>query len=637
MKKFAILFFLLLAVAARAVIVTVDPWVPIFKGIDLAHGRQQKESAGEREHQVQCLRVDLSDPDVKFLTTPHCTNGCAGETLSENASLFLERSGLQAVVNGSFYESSQGPSDLPIGSPYNVEGLAISQGNVVSPADQTDRATAFLFTTNNSPIFLPTNAPPGTNTSGIYTALTGDRPLLINGTNVQTGGNTNDLDPRTATGLSQDRRYLYLMTIDGRQPGWSDGADFSSTAEWLKRFGAWDGINIDGGGSTLMCIADCAGKSARVNRSSFVFQQGRERQIGHHFGIFAPPLPADIKDFSVSAGSTTATITWRTEEPATTQVQYGPTASYGTNTPLDARLVRNHVATLRGLQQGSNYFFRAVSVTDGGQTLTQACRFTTVISLARTQIFDVTNSWSYTTNNLDGTLWKTRTYVENNWMGTNRGLLYVNESASYISPLTTQLPGSSTAIPRTYYFRTHFNHTGSVAGAQLTLSNYVDDGAVFYLNGAEIFRLRMPQAPTVITYATASQGTPCAGTAQSGDTANSCPDVFTISGPLLTTNLLQGDNVLAVEVHNSSSGSLLDLVFGSSLTRSLPALVLPRLTLWTEQDEATLFWNGEGFTLQQSPDLNSPDNWSNAPGASAISPYVTTNTGTGTLYYRLKN
>ena len=85
MKKFAILFFLLLATAAQAVIVTVDPWVPIFKGIELAHGRQQKESAGEREHQVYCLRVDLSDPDVKLLTTPHCTNGCAGETLSENA------------------------------------------------------------------------------------------------------------------------------------------------------------------------------------------------------------------------------------------------------------------------------------------------------------------------------------------------------------------------------------------------------------------------------------------------------------------------------------------------------------------------------------------------------------------------
>ena len=33
------------------------------------------------------------------------------------------------------------------------------------------------------------------------------------------------------------------------------------------------------------------------------------------------------------------------------------------------------------------------------------------------------------------------------------------------------------------------------------------------------------------------------------------------------------------------------------------------------------FGNGEGFILQQSPDLNSPDNWSNAPGASAISPF----------------
>ena len=147
----------------------------------------------------------------------------------------------------------------------------------------------------------------------------------------------------------------------------------------------------------------------------------------------------------------------------------------------------------------------------------------TIISLARTQIFDVTNVWSYTTNNLDGTSWKARTYVETNWLGTNAGLLYVNEMAAYVSPRTTLLPGGATSIPRTYYFRTHFSYTGSVAGAQLTLSNYVDDGAVFYLNGTEIFRLRMPQAPTVITYATAAQGSPCANTAQSGDAAISCP------------------------------------------------------------------------------------------------------------------
>src|SRR6185436_8154115 len=108
--------------------------------------------------------------------------------------------------------------------------------------------------------------------------------------------------------------------------------------------------------------------------------------------------------------------------------------------------------------------------------------------------------------------------------------------------------------PRTYYFRTRFNFTGSTAGASLLFSNYVDDGAVFYLNGAEIYRLRVPAAPAAIAYSTAANASPCAGTAQAGDAASTCPDVFVISGNLLT-NLVQGENVLGVEVHNTSAGA----------------------------------------------------------------------------------
>jgi len=627
MTRIGIVAAALCGTVAQAVIVTVDPWVPLYQGVDLGHGQQQAQVTGERNHQVLCLRIDLTNPDIRLFTTPHCTNSCGQDTLSENASLFLENYGLQVVVNGAFYESSAGPNDQPLGTPYNVEGLAISLGDLVSPADDATRATALLFTTNNQAIFLPTNAPPGTNTAGIYTAISGDRPELINGVNVQTGANTNDLDPRTAMGLSQDRRYLYLMTIDGRQPGWSDGADFSSVAEWLKRFGAWDGINVDGGGSTIMCMADACGKSVRLNRSSFVFTYGRERRIGHHFGVWARPLPRDIADLNVAPGSTTATITWRTMEPATTQVEYGLTTGYGSATPLDSRLLRNHAATLSGLVPGSNYFFRVVSTTTGSQTLTQACQFSTVVSARSSRLFAVTNRWSYTTNNLDGVNWKAPNYVETGWLGSGRGLLYVQESSAQVQPRNTPMPPTSGAIPRTYYFRSGFNFTGSVAGVSLTFSNFIDDGAVFYLNGTEITRIRMPAAPTVITAATVASAAPCSGDA-------TCPDVFTLSGPIVETNLVQGTNVLAVEVHNQA-GAGTDLVFGSALYRNDPVVVAPRLNLWMEAGDTTIFWNGEGFTLEQSADLSSPANWSNAPGAAMRSPFITTNAGS--LFYRLKN
>jgi hypothetical protein len=634
MKRLVYVFGLwAICATAPAALVTVGPWSPIFKGVDLASGQQQAQLSGERNHQVLCLRVDLSDPDVELFTTPKCTNCGAYETLAENTSRFLEQNRLQAAINGGFYSSSLGPGDPPLGTPVDVLGLAISRGVVVSPTSLPTNYATFLFTTNNQGFYVPTNSPPGTNTTGIYTAIAGNLTLLIRGTNVM-APTPNDLDPRTALGLSADRRYLYLMTIDGRQPGWSDGADFYNTAEWLKRFGAHDGINVDGGGSTTMVMADCQGHPVRLNRSSFVAAYGRERVIGHNFGVFAKPLPSGLKNLSVIPAANTAIITWETDVPATTQVEYGLTVNYGTATPLDTRLLTRHATTLTGLAQGSNYFFRATS-TAGGQVWTQACQFTTLRSFSAAQLFDVTKSWIYTTNNLNGVNWKERDYDDSGWMGEGSGLLYALESNAAVTPRNTVLPPySGTAIPRTYYFRTSFQFAGNATGGSLTFSNYVDDGAVFYLNGTEIRRLRLPAAPTVIVNSTAANGRPCAGTLQAGDAATICPDVFTISGNLLT-NLVQGNNVLAVEVHNYvGSGTDFDLVFGCALIANLPYVPRPELYLWTEGLHGTLFWNGEGFTLQQSSDPVS-GNWTDVPGPVTRSPFALTTVDS--MFYRLRN
>jgi|YelNatPaOPRAMG01_1025707.scaffolds.fasta_scaffold08698_7 hypothetical protein len=622
---------------AQAATVTVGPWTPLFKGVELASGWQQAQLPGEIEQRALCLRVDLMDPDIELFTTPKCTNCGSYETLAENTSHFLEQYGLQVAINGAFYASSSGPGDVPLGTPEDVYGLAISRGVMVSP-NQTTPANpqgyilaVLMFTTNNQAIFVPTNNPPAS-IQGIYTAIAGNKALLINGTN-QMVPTPNDLDPRTALGVSADRRYLYLLTIDGRQPGWSSGADYYDTGEWLKRFGASDGINVDGGGSTTMVMADCLGKSIRLNRSSFVAAYGRERIVGHNFGVYAKPLPGPIKHLTVVPGRTTALITWLTDVPATGQVEYGLTTNYGSITPLDSRLLRRHVASLSGLSRGSNYYFRVRS-TAAGQEWTAACQFTTLSGLVATELFGLTKSWRYTTNNLDGVNWKAPGYDDAGWLGEGPGLLCVENSAS-VRPKNTALPPPyGQTISRTYYFRTHFTVTGTVAGASLTFSNYIDDGAVFYLNGVEVYRVRMPAAPNPITYSTAATGVPCAGTAQAGDALPTCPDVFTLSGSVLT-NLVQGDNLLAVEVHNYGTLSSGDIVFGCALLLHRPVITAPRLDLWLEDGHGTLFWNEEGFTLQQSPDPAAPDSWSDVPGPVTRSPYTLTNPGT--MFYRLRN
>jgi len=112
-----------------------------------------------------------------------------------------------------------------------------------------------------------------------------------------------------------------------------------------------------------------------------------------------------------------------------------------------------------------------------------------------------------------------------------------------------------------------------------------------------------------------------------------CPDLFSISGLLVATNLHSGDNVLAVEVHQVSTASS-DIVFGSALSYSQPATIRPTLNLLREDNHLTLYWNGAGFTLQQSANPAGP--WIDRPGPVTNSAYAFQIPG-GVNFFRLRN
>lgn len=69
-------------------------------------------------------------------------------------------------------------------------------------------------------------------------------------------------NPRTAVGISigcsdgdplTPCRYL-LVTVDGRQPDWSTGLRFPALGQLMLELGAWNAVNLDGGGSTTMWV-----------------------------------------------------------------------------------------------------------------------------------------------------------------------------------------------------------------------------------------------------------------------------------------------------------------------------------------------------------------------------------------------
>jgi glucose/arabinose dehydrogenase/PKD repeat protein len=78
-----------------------------------------------------------------------------------------------------------------------------------------------------------------------------------------------------------------------------------------------------------------------------------------------------ITQVTARPGPGRVTITWTTDVPADSQVQYGRTTSYGSATPLDRTLVTSHSVTITGLTRRTPYFFQ-VSSRDGAGSLSSA-------------------------------------------------------------------------------------------------------------------------------------------------------------------------------------------------------------------------------------------------------------------------
>jgi len=71
-------------------------------------------------------------------------------------------------------------------------------------------------------------------------------------------------------------------------------------------------------------------------------------------------------------GKTSATIKWTTDQPASTQVDYGNTTRYGSSTTLDSKLVTSHSVNLTGLDSQSTYHYRVKSTDAAGNQAVSA-------------------------------------------------------------------------------------------------------------------------------------------------------------------------------------------------------------------------------------------------------------------------
>ncbi len=280
------LFVLLTAVFARAETFDWSGVPEIHPGIQ----HVQITRTEPRLMEINVVRVDTQHPAIRFRTADRDPQW--GEPMPDYPSLTI-RTRRQTTRNFMVAKREEGldlvlaanatawrPWEFPFTQPYADNlGLLVSEGVLVD--DGNDRS-GIVFDWNWEPRMQ--RSPAGTDTNGIRTAVTGFNFVLRDGVTV---GGSETPEPRTGYGLCQDNRFFHIMTIDGRQPGYSDGATHLEVGQGLLFFGSWQGVNMDGGGSTTLVRWNPELEGTELlNRPSL-----GERAVGASLGIYLDTRP----------------------------------------------------------------------------------------------------------------------------------------------------------------------------------------------------------------------------------------------------------------------------------------------------------------------------------------------------------
>ena len=268
-----------------------------------------------RRIHLHIAQIDLATPGLRFKVSPPAGDR---EAMRQSTLAFATLERAQVAINGHFF--------LPFPSTERtawVIGLAASEGRVYSafesPAQRyalVANAPALNIDRENraSLVHWDPAQPDGRRVLEpvtLWNVVAGSAQIVTDGVvtvpqyrdaahpvALLEPGGPNDYSnavawsevatARTAIGLSRDRRTLTLFTADVR--GGSEGMRLDEVGRVLSdQYGVWDALNLDGGGSTSMVLADpMTGEAALVNTSS---DNPAGREVATSLAVFAPKPP----------------------------------------------------------------------------------------------------------------------------------------------------------------------------------------------------------------------------------------------------------------------------------------------------------------------------------------------------------
>ncbi len=229
----------------------------IFKGIHF----KKRALNSPRYHVVHVARIDLNEPGIDLMVTPH--NG-----LGRTASNFLDANNVQMAINGDEWLSWRNP-----------KGLAVSEGIVYSAASSEPT----IYISKENQVQFGGDPPPE-----LWNAISGSHTLVRKGEMASKLRRCSKPEvycqyraPRTTVAITADNK-LIMIVVQGPNGSLRNALSLKELAALNLEFGAVEAINMDGGGSSTMAV-DNFGRPQVVNSPS----DGSERGVSNHLGVFA--------------------------------------------------------------------------------------------------------------------------------------------------------------------------------------------------------------------------------------------------------------------------------------------------------------------------------------------------------------
>ena len=184
------------------------------------------------------------------------------------------------IVNDVVQEIRKGgvAFDIP---PTNGYVLAV-RGDNLSPLNINDKVSLQVGTTPNL--------------EDIKFAIGGGNIILKNGEVSLTNIIDKSSEPRTGIAINKDNTKLFLVTIDGRDSSFK-GVTQQMFGAILRDLGAYNAMNLDGGGSTAMAIKPVGDATSQlVNKPS----DGAERAVVNAVGVVSNAPKGELSYLKVS-------------------------------------------------------------------------------------------------------------------------------------------------------------------------------------------------------------------------------------------------------------------------------------------------------------------------------------------------